>query len=143
LDSITSPVKRWGRKSFVIIAISYLNQTLFIFGIKSPVLFLSRACIEFSILVMIFMGLVTGLMTGLTGASGVGVVVPMLIILLGFSIYEAIGARLEVDIIASLLVIVTYLKPGLVYRTEIWIAIGSIMGAQIGALIATRLAEGV
>ena len=127
----------------MIIAISYLNQTLFIFGIKSPVLFLSRACIEFSILVMIFMGLVTGLMTGLTGASGVGVVVPMLTILLGFSIYEAIGARLEVDIIASLLVIVTYLKPGLVYRSEIWIAIGSIMVAQIGALIATRLSEGV
>ena len=127
----------------MIIAISYLNQTLFIFGVKSPVLFLSGASIEFSILIMILIALVTGLMTGLTGASGVGVVVPMLTILLGFSIYEAIGTSLVVDIVASLVATVMYLKPSLVYRSEIWIALGSIMGAQIGALIATRLAEGV
>lgn len=97
---------------------------------------------EFDILAMILIGLVTGLMTGLTGASGVGVVVPMLTILLGFSIYEAIGTSLVVDIVASLAVTITYLKHGQVDRTGAWIALGSILGAQLGALIATRLPEG-
>lgn len=93
-------------------------------------------------IVMLVIGVVTGLATGLTGASGVVIVVPLLTMFLGFSIYEAIGTSLIVDVVASLAITITYLKHGNIERSGIWIALGSIVGAQAGALIATRLPEG-
>jgi len=41
-------------------------------------------------------GLITGSVVGLTGASGVVVVVPLLTVLLGFSMHTAIGTSLFV-----------------------------------------------
>lgn len=95
-----------------------------------------------SLLLMLGIGLLTGVTTGLTGATGVVVVVPLLTMLLGFSIYEAIGTSLLVDVVASLAISLTYLKHGNVVKSGAWIALGSIAGAQIGALIATQLPEG-
>ena len=64
------------------------------------------------IIVMILIGIFTGIVTGLTGASGVIAVVPLVNMLLNFSIHESIGTSLIVDTIAPLAISYTYYKHG-------------------------------
>lgn len=91
---------------------------------------------------MILIGIFTGIVTGLTGASGVMVVVPLVSMLLNFSIHESIGTSLMVDIIAPLAISYTYYKHGNIdIKSGIWIAIGSIFGAQLGATFAAGMPE--
>jgi uncharacterized membrane protein YfcA len=95
-----------------------------------------------SIIVMILIGIFTGMVTGLTGASGVMVVVPLVSMLLNFSIHESIGTSLIVDVISPLTISYVYYKHGNVdLKTGIWIAIGSIIGAQVGATFAAGIPE--
>jgi len=54
------------------------------------------------IITLILIGIFTGVVTGLTGASGVMIVVSLVNILLQFPIHESIGTSLMVDIMASL-----------------------------------------
>ncbi|MCB0117007.1 MAG: sulfite exporter TauE/SafE family protein, partial [Caldilineaceae bacterium] len=80
--------------------------------------------------------------TGLTGASGVAVIVPLLSIILGFDVHEAIATSLVVDVIASAVIAYTYYRHGhLRVGSGAWIALGSIGGAQLGALIAAYIPE--
>ena len=91
---------------------------------------------------LLFIGLATGISTGLTGASGVVIVVPLLTLFLGFPIHSAIGNSLIVDVVASLAVVYTYYRHGnLELRSGIWVLVGSIAGAQLGALIASYIPE--
>ena len=93
-------------------------------------------------IVMILIGIFTGIVIGLTGASGVMVVVPLVSMFLNFSIHESIGTSLMVDIIAPLAISYTYYKHGNVdIKSGIWIAIGSVLGAQLGATFATGMPE--
>lgn len=86
---------------------------------------------------LIGIGLLTGSVVGLTGASGVVVVVPLLSLLMGFSVHEAIGTSLFVDVITPLIVAWSYYKSGNVnLKSGLWLAGGSIIGAQIGASFA-------
>ena len=95
-----------------------------------------------SIITMLLIGLITGISTGLTGASGVAIVVPLLTLFLGFSIHAAIGTSLIVDVVASLAVVYTYSRHGNIeIRSGIWVLLGSVTGAQFGALIASNLPE--
>jgi uncharacterized membrane protein YfcA len=94
------------------------------------------------VITMLLIGLTTGISTGLTGASGVAIVVPLLTLFLSFSVHSAIGTSLIVDVVASLAVMVTYYKNGNIeIRSGIWVLIGSIAGAQLGALVATSIPE--
>lgn len=95
-----------------------------------------------SIITMLLIGLITGVTTGLTGASGVAIVVPLLTLFLSFSVHSAIGTSLVVDVVASLAVVYTYYRHGNIeLRSGVWILLGSVVGAQLGALIATNLPE--
>lgn len=92
------------------------------------------------IIELIIIGIFTGIITGLTGASGVVIVVPLVNLLLGFTIHEAIGTSLIVDTIAPLAISATYYKYGNIdIRSSIWIAVGSITGAQVGAFLVTGI----
>jgi len=53
-----------------------------------------------SIITMVLIGVFTGIVTGLTGVSGVMVVVPLINLLLNFSVHKSIGTSLMVDVIA-------------------------------------------
>ncbi len=91
---------------------------------------------------MISIGMFAGMVTGLTGASAVMVVVPLVNLLLGFSVHESIGVSLMVDVIASLAISYTYYKHGNVdLKSGIWVAIGSVLGAQLGAIFAAKTSE--
>lgn len=86
-------------------------------------------------------GIVAGNITGLIGASGVMVVVPAFIFL-GYSPSASIGASLFIDTIASAVVAWTYYQhKNLAIRQGLWIALGSILGAQIGSLFSSVLPE--
>ena len=92
---------------------------------------------------LIGIGLLTGSVVGLTGASGVVVVVPLLSVLLGFSMHSAIGTSLFVDVITSLFVAWSYYKNGNVnIKSGLWLALGAIVGAQVGSLFANRTLTG-
>ena len=95
-----------------------------------------------AILSMLLIGLITGISTGLTGASGVSIVVPLLTLFLSFSVHSAIGTSLVVDVVASLAVVYTYYRHGNIeLRSGIWVLLGSVVGAQLGSVIASNLPE--
>ena len=48
------------------------------------------------------------MVTGLTGVSGVMIVVPLVNLLLNFSVHKSIGTSLMVDVIAPLLISLMY-----------------------------------
>lgn len=82
----------------------------------------------------ILIGLGTGLVVGITGASGVLLVVPLLTIIMGMDMHTAIGTSLFVDVIASVIVSISYYRHGSVnLRAALWLAVGAILGAQAGA----------
>ena len=82
-----------------------------------------------------------GIMTGIMGASGVMAVVPGML-LLHYSSYQAIGTSLAVDMIASLVVSLTYLRHGRVNLSHsFWIAIAAVLGAQFGSHFSSRVPD--
>ncbi|MFL0245645.1 sulfite exporter TauE/SafE family protein [Candidatus Clostridium stratigraminis] len=94
-------------------------------------------------LLAIAIGVVTGGITSLIGASGVMIIVPILTIFFKLSVHTAIGTSLFVDVIASLTVSYSYFKNGNIdIKSGIWIALTSIVGAQFGALFASKMPEG-
>lgn len=87
-------------------------------------------------IIMLIIGITVGALTGITGSSGVLVVVPVLSYM-GINFKTAIGTSLLVDVITTIIVIYVYLKkktlePGI----GIILGLGAILGAQLGALIA-------
>lgn len=86
------------------------------------------------ILGAILVGLVTGTVTSLVGASGVSVVVPALTLFFSVNPHMAIGTSLMIDVITSIAVAISYFKHGNVrLQASLWITVGSIIGAQIGS----------
>ena len=95
------------------------------------------------IFIKILIGLLTGIVVGLTGASGMIVVVPMLTMLLGFPIHAAIGTSLFMDVITPLPVAWSYYRNGNVnLKSGLWLALGAFLGAQAGALVANTSISG-
>ncbi|MCY6484197.1 sulfite exporter TauE/SafE family protein [Clostridium aestuarii] len=93
-------------------------------------------------LLSIFIGIVCGSITSLIGASGVMVIVPILTMFFNISVHAAIGTSLFVDVVASLTVSYSYYKNGNIdLKSSIWIALTSIIGAQLGASLASNMGE--
>lgn len=95
-----------------------------------------------SAVVSLVIGLCSGCVTGLMGASGVLIVVPALTMALGLSVHAAIGTSLAVDVIASLIVTYVYYRRGNVdLRSGVWLALGAVLGAQAGSMLAAHIPE--
>jgi hypothetical protein len=91
---------------------------------------------------MILIGIFTGILTGLTGSSGVMVVVPLLNMVLNYPVHECIGTSLMVDVIAPAAIAYSYYKhKNIALKSGIWIAVGSIFGAQLGAKFSDSIPE--
>ncbi|MCG3109490.1 hypothetical protein L3N51_01782 [Metallosphaera sp. J1] len=89
-----------------------------------------------SILILVLVGIAVGALTGITGSSGVLIVVPALSYL-GLSFVDSVGSSLWVDIITTLSVIFVYFRHGNVdLRTSLLMGVGAILGAQLGSRIA-------
>jgi uncharacterized membrane protein YfcA len=94
------------------------------------------------IIVLVLIGLLTGTVTAISAGSGVTIVVPLLTILMGFTIHEAIGTSLLVDVIASIIVAYNYYRYGRIdLKSGVWLAVGAIVGAQAGAHFASAIPQ--
>ena len=94
------------------------------------------------IFLVLLVGCFSGMITGLTGASGVMVVVPLITILFKFPIHEAIGTSLVVDVLTSLMISLTYFKnDNIALKSAGWVAISSVTMAQIGARFSDKIPE--
>jgi len=86
------------------------------------------------LLFQLVLGLASGLVMSLIGASAVMIIVPGLNIVLNYRMHTAIGVSLLVDVLASIAVGYAYWRHGNVdLRQGLWIALGSVVGAQLGA----------
>jgi len=96
----------------------------------------------FHITVMILIGIFTGILTGLTGSSGVMVVVPLLNMLLNYPVHDCIGTSLMVDVIAPAAIAYSYHRYGnIALKSGLWIAVASVLGAQLGAKFSDSIPE--
>lgn len=81
----------------------------------------------------ILIGLLSGIVSGMTGASGVMILIPVLTSFFGYSLFQAIGTSLMADIISSPFIAYTYHRnKHLDIKSALWLIIGAIIGAQAG-----------
>jgi len=93
------------------------------------------------ILILLVIGIAVGVLTGMTGSSGVLIVVPALS-LMGLSFQESVGTSLLVDVITTSAVIFVYIKKGSTSVTKaVSMGLGAVIGAQIGTRIAVSVPE--
>ena len=92
------------------------------------------------IIIILLIGVGGGIMVGIMGGSGVMVVVPMLTLLLSFPVHIAIGTSLLINIVAALVTSFIYYRHHNLYlKPALWIALGSIVGAQAGSIFADMI----
>lgn len=83
-------------------------------------------------------GTVVGLLTGFFGVGGGFVIVPALVLALGFSMPEAVGTSLLVITINSAVALTTRLQPGAIeWGTVIPFTIASLVGVVVGSRLAS------
>ena len=83
---------------------------------------------------LILLGLFIGGVTGVTGASGVLIMVPIFSTFFDIPLPIVLGTSLFVDVIASLAVSYAYGKAkNLDILGTLWILVGALLGAQIGS----------
>ncbi|MCB9809085.1 sulfite exporter TauE/SafE family protein [Candidatus Nomurabacteria bacterium] len=81
----------------------------------------------------ILIGLLSGMISGMTGASGVMILIPVLTSFFGFSLFAAVGTSLMADIISSPFIALAYHQnKHLDIKSALWLIIGAIIGAQVG-----------
>ncbi|MBU0611943.1 sulfite exporter TauE/SafE family protein [Patescibacteria group bacterium] len=91
---------------------------------------------------LILLGLFVGGITGITGASGVLVLVPILSTFFDFSLPVVLGTSLLVDVVASLSVSISYARlKNLDVKSSVWILVGSLLGAQVGSFFVVSVSK--
>jgi uncharacterized membrane protein YfcA len=92
-------------------------------------------------LILIGVGIFVGIYSGIMGLGGGTVMIPVLVLLLGFSQHQAVGTSLAVMIPPVTLpaVIEFYRKGHVDVRIAVWIALGFLCGAFLGGFVANRL----
>ena len=91
---------------------------------------------------LIILGLFVGGVAGLTGASGVLILVPILSTFFDLPLPVILGTSLFVDVIASIPVSYTYaLAKNLNIKGTAWLIVGSLLGAQIGSYFVVSVSK--
>ncbi|HSX29608.1 MAG TPA: sulfite exporter TauE/SafE family protein [Candidatus Saccharimonadales bacterium] len=92
---------------------------------------------------LIAIGLLAGMLSGLVGVGGGIVIVPALVMLLGFSQKNAQGTTLAMLMVpVGILAALTYYRAGHVnIKAALFIGLGFLFGALIGAQFAIRLPD--
>lgn len=94
-----------------------------------------------SIGIFTLIGIITGVLTGITGSSGVIVVVPAMTFL-GHTFHIAVGTSLLVDVITTASVVYVYTKGKKIdWRIGIILGGGALVGAQIGSHVAIFVSD--
>ncbi|MCL4341599.1 MAG: sulfite exporter TauE/SafE family protein [Candidatus Thermoplasmatota archaeon] len=86
-------------------------------------------------------GIITGILTGITGSSGVIVVVPSMTFL-GHSFHIAVGTSLMVDVITTASVVYVYTRGKKIdWKIGLILGGGALVGAQIGSHVAIFVSD--
>lgn len=90
--------------------------------------------------IFLLAGFVTGIVTGLVGASAIVVFVPIILLFLNYSLFALIGVSLSVDVFVSLFAWIVYRKfKHIDFRTGFYLSILAVVGAVIGSFISKSL----
>ncbi|HEV8379328.1 MAG TPA: sulfite exporter TauE/SafE family protein [Tepidisphaeraceae bacterium] len=93
--------------------------------------------------ILIGIGVLVGIYSGIMGLGGGTVMIPVLVLLLGFTQHQAVATSLAVMIPpVTLPAVIAYWREGHVnLRIAIWMAIGFAAGAYLGAFAANHLRD--
>jgi hypothetical protein len=94
-----------------------------------------------SFVMLLVVGAVAGILSGVFGIGGGVIIVPALMYILGFPVHKATGTSLAVLLppIGLAAVVEYYHHDNVDLRAAVVIALASIVGAWIGALVANRV----
>jgi uncharacterized membrane protein YfcA len=94
-----------------------------------------------SVIALVAIGLLAGVMAGMFGIGGGNIIVPLLILVLGYSAKRAIATSLGAILLPFGLpgILVYYHNGTLDLTAAVWIALGLFIGTVFGALITIRL----
>jgi len=93
--------------------------------------------------ILIGVGIFVGIYSGIMGLGGGTVMIPVLVLLLGFTQHQAVGTSLAVMIPpVTLPAVIGYYRDGHVnLRIAAWIALGFIAGAFLGGYVANKMSD--
>lgn len=96
-----------------------------------------------TILLLLVAGLVAGVLSGLVGVGGGIIIVPALMLLLGFSQHEAQGTSLGLLLLPiGILAVINYYKEGYIdIKVVLIMAVAFTLGAWLGSKISLSLSE--
>jgi uncharacterized protein len=91
---------------------------------------------------LILLGLFVGGVTGVTGASGVLIMVPIFSTFFNIPLPVVLGTSLLVDVIASVAVSAAYARAkNLDIKKILWILVGALVGAQLGSFFVVSVSR--
>src|SRR5215212_4111783 len=93
--------------------------------------------------ILIGVGIFVGIYSGIMGLGGGTVMIPVLVLLLGFNQHQAVGTSLAVMIPpVTLPAVIEFYRKGYVdLRIAAWIALGFMAGAFLGGFVANKLPD--
>jgi uncharacterized protein len=96
-----------------------------------------------TVLIIIMVGLVAGMLSGLVGIGGGIIIVPALIYFLGFDQHKAMGTSLGILLLpAGILAVLNYYKKGYIdIKVVVILFIGFVIGGYLGSKISLGLQE--
>lgn len=93
-------------------------------------------------IILIVMGIFSGVVSGMSGASGVMVMIPLLTTFFGFPVVIAVGTSLLADVVSSIPIAYTYYHhKKLAIHTGLLLGLGAVVGAQVSSGQVTRVPE--
>ncbi len=96
-----------------------------------------------TVLLIILVGLLAGVLSGLVGVGGGIIIVPALVFLLGFEQHQAQGTSLGILLLpAGIFAVINYYKKGYIDLKVVFILfIGFLIGGYLGSKISLSLSE--
>ena len=96
-----------------------------------------------TIVLLVVVGLLAGILSGLVGLGGGVIIVPALVLLLGFSQHQATGTSLGILLLpAGIFAVINYYQKGLIdVRVVLLIFVGFLAGGWLGSKISLSINE--
>jgi uncharacterized membrane protein YfcA len=97
------------------------------------------------IIVLLVIGLVAGIFSGFLGVGGGIIIIPLLVMLLGFSQHQAQGTSLGLLLLpVGILAVLNYYKAGFIdIKAVLLIAVTFLVGSYISSLIAIQISDAI
>jgi hypothetical protein len=96
-----------------------------------------------TVVLLILVGLLAGILSGLVGLGGGVIIVPALVFLLGFSQHQAQGTSLGILLLpAGILAVINYYKKGYIdVNVVMLLFVGFLVGGWLGSKISLSISE--